>query len=171
MSEASNIKDSKKFEKPTVLLEWVAPERVHIQRGRDYSVRLLIGAVILSFVLVLFKQYSLMLVVVAIAAVVYQINQSAPRMVRYQIYNTYIKVDDEKYEYEDLASFWFSVVGGKTVLKVRTFFHVPHRLDVLLADIPEDTVEETLLKFLPYEEHAEGKVTQFIEELLFPITK
>jgi len=171
---ANDEKDDKKkklYEKPEVLFDWNGPARVHVERDQRYFTTLFIGAIVLAFVLVLFKQYSLMLVVLALAFSIYSLNRFAPKTVHYQILNDSIKLDDDQYYYGDLGVFWFEERADQVVLKIATYLNFPRRIEMVINPSDRDAIEDRLLHYIPYQEVKDGRVHSFIEQLVVPGAK
>lgn len=172
-STQSSVKNSestnKKFVRPEVLFEWSGPAHVHNHREESFFVTLFIVAVGVAFVLVLFKQYMLMLVVFALAFAIYAANKHEPQTVRYQVLTNAVKINDDQYNYSDLANFWFETVGGKTVLKISTNLRVPAYLEFVLQDQEREDLEEVFLEHIPYQEEKDHRMISFIKKMVLPI--
>jgi hypothetical protein len=159
----------KKFSKPTVRMEWVGPARVHFDRDHNFFVTLFVIAVAVSFVLVLFRQYSLMLVVMALAFTIYATNKHAPKQVRYQILNNSVKIDDDQYYYDEMYSFWFEEIGGEMVVRFSLPFGRLSRVEMVIEPGSREAIEDLLLENLPYEEIKTNRIIRYLEHLVLPI--
>lgn len=150
-------------------MEWVGPARVYFDREHNFFVALFVGTMVIGFILVLFRQYSLMLVVMALAFAVYATNKHAPKQVRYQILNNSVKIDDDKYLYTEITSFWIDEVGGQKVLR----FFLPgghlERVEMVIDPAKEEEIEDLILDYVPYEEVKVNRVIRYIEHLVFPV--
>ncbi len=166
--DSSEDKKKKKYEKPTVLFEWYGPARIHVERDKRFFTVLFVGTVIVAFVLVLFRQYSLMLVTFALAFAIYSLNRYSPKTVHYQILNDSIKIEDDQYYYGDLGVFWFVEMEEGLLLRIETFLNFPRRLEMVLDPQDRDVVEDHLLHYVPYQEVKDGKVHTFLEQLIVP---
>jgi len=169
--ESEDEKKKKLYEKPEVLFAWDGPARVHVERDSRYFTTLFIGAIVISFVLVLFKQYSLMLVVLALAFSIYSLNRFSPKTVHYQILNDSVKIDDDQYYYGDLGVFWFAEMADHTVLKIATYLNFPRRIEMIINPADRDGIEDRLLHYIPYQEVKDGRIHSFIEQLVVPGAK
>ncbi|MCA9397266.1 hypothetical protein KC573_00400 [candidate division WWE3 bacterium] len=159
----------RKHEKPRILLEWTGPSRVHVEREHNFFITLFVIAVALGFILVLMREYTLMLVVFALAFTVYAANKHEPKTVTYQITSTEVVVDGQHFPYEELESFWFDEEGGQTVLKIATNSRYSHYVDMVVSPDSREAIEDELLEYIPYQKVDEGRIIGFIRRLVYPI--
>ncbi|MCA9389814.1 hypothetical protein KC571_00235 [candidate division WWE3 bacterium] len=165
----ASTKEERKFQKPELLVEWTGPSHVHNAREHNFFVTLFVASIAFGFVLVLFKQYTLMLVNFALAFTIYAANKHEPQWVTYQILNTSLKIDNDEYYYNNLSHFWFEKIGGKDVLKVRTFEGHPDVIELVIRPEDEEQIEDVLLQNVPYQEEKEHRLITFIKKLVLPI--
>ncbi len=134
------------------LLTWSAPDRPFKRRSREFFTTA--GAfVFLSIVILLFlREWVLILVLIALAFVVYIMATVEPRKVEHKITNRGIVTGKRKYDWEGLGRFWFTEKFGDKILNVETLFGLSRRLLILLGEAKREQVEKILSDYLLFEE-------------------
>lgn len=153
------IVDAKPYDRPKVLASWEAPSRVFRNREPVWFVGFLLLALIVLVLLVLMRQWSLMLAVLAFSVTLIVINVVEPEGREFQITTYGIKIGKSKVRYGELKWFWFEKEADETVLYVSSYVRFPQIFEMPLpkenADQLKAKIEEELLKYLPYHEEGE----------------
>jgi len=147
------------YEKPEVLVNWAAPSRIFKNRQPVWFIGVLILSAIVVALLALAGQWTLLLAIASFTVVLITINIVEPSGQRYEI-NTYgIRINEKFTHYRDLKWFWFETEQEQTALYIATYLKFPYVFEIPLpADDGEkmkDTIQQELLKYLPY--HQEGQ--------------
>lgn len=132
-----------------VLLEWEAPERVFVQRGKKYFQNLFAILFILAAVAVIFREFLLALVLGVLGFFQYALGTTPPGKTKHQITTHCVTTHGHEYPWEELESFWFSETNGETILHIDTKRHYPGRLFLLLGDLEKAKVASVLKRFIP----------------------
>jgi len=149
------VKPQAPFEKPKNLFGWEAPMRAFNQKGLSYLIALGLVAILIIVPLLLLRQFSLSLVVLAGAFVLGVYGRVAPLDSHYEIWTTGVKVGDKLYLYKDLRAFWVKREDGSLILHISTYLSLPYRLTMAVKSEEQEKIEETLIKYLPYQEEKE----------------
>lgn len=164
------VKPEPPFERPRQLVEWQAPPRAFAKKSFSYLVTLFLVSVVLAAFLIVLQQYSFALVILALAFLLGVYGTVEPLDNHYEIWTTGVKVGDKLYSYLDLRTYWVKEEKGVQILHVSTFLNLPHRLMMAVPLDLQETIEEQLLKYLPYHEEAERDflptLDHFIEALV-----
>jgi hypothetical protein len=134
------------------LLSWHAPGRPFKKRKKEYFINILILMLLIEVILFLFAQYTLMLLVVALAFVTYALNTIPPHDFRYKITTEGIMLEDYFYLWQELYDFRFKQVEGVDVLVVSTKAYIPGELVITLGDMHREHIKEIILQYLPFRE-------------------
>lgn len=134
------------------LLEWKAPSRVFKKRDKEYFTTIASIAVLLAIILIFFKEWLLIMVIVALVFVSYVMATVPPEEVEHKITNQGVTTGGKSYKWEDLARFWLGEKHNQKILFVETQIKFPRRLILLLGVTNEAEVKKTLSEYLPYEE-------------------
>jgi hypothetical protein len=107
---------------------------------------------LVSAVLVFFKEFLLVGVILALVFVAYVNSSIKPEEFEHKITNQGLTSGGHTYLWEELREFWLIKKDGKTVLNVDTKVRFPGRLFIVLNDDVVGEVKKTLSKYLPFRE-------------------
>jgi hypothetical protein len=142
------------------LLAWHAPSRPHRKRAKEYYVNSMLIVLALEVILVLFKEYMLMLVIMSVAFVSYALSATEPDPLYCRISTEGIAVGDHYYLWQELYDFYFKQRSGMDILHIRTKTYLPGELILVLGDVTKDQIQQVLLAFLPYREVVHATFTE-----------
>lgn len=135
------------------LLSWTAAGRPFRKRGREYFINIIVIAALVAVILLLFREYMLMLLVGAFVFVCYALNAVAPHDFHYKISTEGVRIEDHVFLWGELYDFYFRQVHGIDVLHVRTRSFYPGELTLVLGDMHKEHIKTVLLPYLPYREY------------------
>ncbi|MFC1727091.1 hypothetical protein ACFL0Y_01065 [Patescibacteria group bacterium] len=135
-----------------ILLDWTSPERLFKKRSREYFTTIGAMAFFLIVILLLSEEWILVVVIIALAFFAFIMATIEPREAHHQITNRGIITGGRQYQWGDLGRFWFEVKFDQKVLYVENRISLPYRLIMILGDISDKKVQETLSQFLLFEE-------------------
>lgn len=134
------------------LLAWSAPGRPFVKRGKQYYSTALLITLLIEFILFLFAQYLLMMVVASLVFLSFALASVPPRNFHYRVSTEGITVEDHFFLWQELYDFYFKKTNGVDVLHVRTHAFIPGELTITMGDIHREHVKEVLLPYLPFRE-------------------
>jgi len=152
--------------KPTLLLNWVAPHRIFIERDTRWFIGLAVLVVTIAIGLVLVREATLALFIIAFGFVLFALNYVKPEMIEYQILSTGIKAGSRLYEWKDLNSYWISQKADQTMLFIKTKLLYPDRLECLLGAEDPHQIDEIMAAKLLYEENSASDFMEFIDGII-----
>lgn len=135
------------------LLEWTAPGRPFVKRGRQYFATALLIMFLIEVILFLFSQYLLMLVVISLVFVSFALASVPPHDFTYRISTQGFFLEDHFLLWKELYDFFFSKQNGQDVLILRTKTFFPGEVVVTLGDLKVEQIKKTLLPYLPFREY------------------
>jgi hypothetical protein len=134
------------------LLVWSAPSRLFRKRNKEYFTTILAIAFLFITILVVMREWLLILVIVALVFVNYVMGSVAPERVEHKLTNRGLETGDKKYPWAKLARFWLETKWDQKVLYVDTKLKFPRRLVLLLGETSEQKIKEIMLQYLPLDE-------------------
>lgn len=134
-------------------LTWSAPGRPYSKKGRQFYLTVMLLAVLFGIILFLISEYTLIVVVFALAFVSIALSYVPPHNFHYKISTEGIKVQDYFYLWQELYDFYFKKIEGQDILIVRTQAFLPGELKISLGEVTRDHVRQVLVNFLPYREY------------------
>lgn len=134
------------------ILEWSAPGRPFKKRSRQYYLTSLLIMLLVEFILFLFSQYLLMLVVASFVFVAFALVSVAPSNFKYRISSEGVTVEDHFFLWQELYDFYFKKREGIDVVHIRTHSFIPGELTLTLGSTNREHVKSALLPYLPYRE-------------------
>lgn len=158
-------------EKIKTLLEWDSLSRLFIPRDKKYFSNLGILILIAGLVLIFFKEFVIILVVLALAFVTYALSTVPPEKIHHKITSQGVVSADHSYGWKELKDFWFTEKDGITILQINTVLRFPARL-IILVDRPatKEKITANLSPFLHFnethQEHWLDKVSSTLAEKL-----
>ena len=135
------------------LLSWTAPGRPFRKRGREYFLNIIIITALVTVILLLFREYMLILLVGAFVFVSYALNAIAPHDFHYQITTEEARIEDHVFFWPELYDFYFKRIQGAEVLHVRTRSFYPGELTLVLGEMHKEHIKTVLLPYLPFREY------------------
>lgn len=135
------------------LLEWKAPGRPFIKRGRQFYLTSLFLMLPVQIILFLFSQYLLMLVVLSFGFMVYAFATVPPHDFHYRISSEGVRIEDHFYLWKELYDFYFKKRSGALTLNIRTHTILPGILIIPITEEEREKIKSTLLPYLPYREY------------------
>jgi hypothetical protein len=134
-------------------LEWDAPARPYIKRGRSYYTYSAVIAILVILISLLAGWFLLIGAILALLFLVYVINFVPPEDVHYKISTQGITINEHFYHWQELNSFWVMKKDGSRLLFVSTQRRFPAVLILVLReDISDEKVQKVVAKFLPFHE-------------------
>lgn len=134
------------------ILSWKAKSRPHQRRSREFYLMIMFITFCVWIILFLFKEWTLMLAVLAVAFLSVVLATIEPHEVEHRITTQAVITGEHAYLYRELYDFWFDEKDGNTVLYLRTYAFFPGVLSLLLGDVEETKVRDVLVKYIPYRE-------------------
>ena len=139
------------------LVSWKSPLRVFKKRDKKHFTNLILAVFLISAVLVFFKEFLLVGVVLALVFVAYVNSTVEPPEFEHKITTKGITSGGHTYLWEELKEFWLDQKGARTVLNIDTKARFPGRLFIVLNEESTEKVKKALSKYLSFRE--EQKVT------------
>jgi len=137
------------------LLTWKALGRPYKKRKREFYLMIVFITICFCVIFYLFKEWMLMLTTISVAFLSIVLYSIPPHEVEHKITTQGVITGDHAYLYKELYDFWFDEKDGNKVLYIRTYAFIPGVLSLLLGDTDEKTVQNTLVKHIPYRELVE----------------
>lgn len=134
------------------LLEWSAPSRLFKKREREYFTTIGAIAFLVCFLLLLFKEWMLIVVIIAFVFASYVMSTIAPDEADHKITTLGIVSGGKRYDWDKLKRFWFGEKWGQRILFADTMITFPRRLILLLNGASETKIRKILSEYLPEEE-------------------
>ena len=156
------------------LLAWHAPGRPFKEKGREFYVNSFLILLFLEVILLLFREYLLMLVLGSLVFLAYALSAVPPRAMFYKISSEGIMVEDHFYLWQELYDFYFKTQHGQEMVHIRTKWFVPGELVLVLGEVSKNHVRDVLLPYLPYREYVKPSFTEKTGDWLsntFPLEK
>lgn len=149
-------------------LVWQGPEHVTKQRGADWF--LVVGIVTLSLAIstLIFGNvlFAVLIVVASFALTLFALRE--PAIVTFSLTPQGLVVDDKKYPFAVLESFWITEPEGESArLVFQSGAVLMHHLVIPLQKVDVDEVRNYLLDYIPEEEIYEPLSHQIMEYLGF----
>lgn len=166
VAQKSSLKTKEEKEVVRTLLSWKAPARPFRKRTRDYYLTIAAIVFFVCVILLFFKEWLLIGVILSLTFVTYVLGTVPPREVEHKITTEGIVSHERAYLWEELFDFWFSEALGQKILNINTRRALPGRIFLLLGDLEEGKVRQVLAKYLPYREVPEKGWTEKAGEWL-----
>lgn len=152
--------------KGNVLLEWKAPERVFVKRGKKYFKNLFAILLILAAVAIFFREFVLAALFGGIGFLQYVLGTVPPRGTKHKITTSGLRTLGHTYSWKELTRFWFGKSGGQTILHIETTHFYPRRITLLLGEEKEEKISSLLMRCIPLEEQPpEDPLEKFFTKL------
>ncbi len=144
--------EEQKSDEIQTLIAWKAPLRVFKKRDKQHFTNLIMVVFLLSAVLIFFKEFLLVGVILALVFVAYVNSSIEPEEFGHKITTQGLTSGGHTYLWEELREFWLTEKDGKTVLNIDTRVRFPGRLFIVLNDEVVGEVKKSLSKHLPFRE-------------------
>lgn len=149
------------------LITWHAPEHLTTEKKSDWY--WVVGIITLSIVAVCFifgQIITGIFVIVAVSALILHVSHP-PQVIKYEINDRGIMVDDTLYSFLSLESFWIphDEWPPRLILKSRKTL-VPF-IVIFINEVDPEEVREVLLKYIAETEHHEHLLKHLLERLGF----
>lgn len=135
--------------KEVELLSWSSDSRVFDPKNTQWFLGLFALAFIFVIIFAIMQEFMLILVTVGLVFVLYALARVAPMKVQHTIYNTGVKSASRMYLWKELNSFWIYDHKGVTLLRLDTKHHFMRTIEIILEDISQDEVGNTMVQYLP----------------------
>lgn len=139
------------------LISWKSPLRVFKKRDKKHFTNLIMVVFLISAVLVFFKEFLLVGVILALVFVAYVNSSVEPPEFEHKITTKGITSGGHTYLWDELSDFWLVKKDGRTVLNIDTKVRFPGRLFIVLNEESVEEVRQALSKYISFRE--EQKVT------------
>lgn len=136
------------------LFSWTAPSRPHRKRSRSYYTTIFILITLTCLIAFLFGEKLFIGALLAFTFVVYVLAFIPPNEIEYKISTQGITIGDHFYHWQELDSFWITEKDGFKILYIPTYMYFPSVLMLVLANVNEEEVKKTVVRFLPFQEIA-----------------
>jgi hypothetical protein len=144
--------EEKKTPEIQTLITWKSPLRVFVKRDKKHFTNLIMAVFLISAVLVFFKEFLLVGVILALVFVAYVNSSVKPPEFEHKITTKGLTSGGHAYPWEDLGDFWFVKKNGRTVLNIDTKVRFPGRLFIVLNEERVEEIKQNLSKYLPFRE-------------------
>lgn len=134
------------------LLSWHAPGRPFRVRSKAYYINMLLILLPLEVIFLLFGQYMLMLVGIALAFFYFALTTVPPHDFRYKLSTEGIMIEDYFFLWQELYDFYFKQIDGNDCIIIRTKAYLPGELTISLGEMHKEQVKMILLPYLPFRE-------------------
>jgi len=134
------------------LVSWKSPLRVFKKRDPKHFANLILVVFLICLVLIFFKEFLLVGVVLALVFVAYVTSHIEPPELEHRITTRGLTSGGRTYLWEELKEFWFTKKDGRTVLNIDTKLRFPSRLFVVLDEEKAEEIRRFLSKYLPFRE-------------------
>jgi len=144
------------------LLEWEAPERLYVKRGKTYFKNLFTLLGVLAAVAIFFKEFLLAGVLASFGFLQWVLSAHPPRIGHHVITNRGIRTHGHDYPWEELKEFWFAEHAGQMILHVDTKTAYPGRLYLVLGKVGKEEITDVLRNYLPHQLQAKEDLMEKI---------
>ena len=149
--------EEEKREEIKTLISWKSPLRVFIKRDKKHFTNLVLVVFLISLVLIFFKEFLLVGVILALVFVAYVNSSVEPPEFEHKITTHGLTSGGHNYPWEELKEFWLVKKDGRTVLNIDTKVRFPGRLFIVLNEESAGEVRQALSKYISFRE--EPKIT------------
>lgn len=115
-----------------------------------YSKSLTTISIIVGVILLIMQQFFVLLLLGSIAFFIISLKKVSPEVVKYEISNHGIKIDDSMYYWSKLRRFFFLQKEKNEVIAVDTTIGFPGRLYIAFDNNDREKVKQLLEKYLHY---------------------
>lgn len=134
------------------LYSWKSPQRVFVPRNRKWFIYIILIVLLMSLILLFFRQFITIAPLLAIAFVAYVLSSVPPEDTEHHITTQGITSSEHSYLWEELADFWFTQKNEQTILHIDTYLNFPRRLIILIGEGNKDEIKGLLVRYIPFRE-------------------
>lgn len=167
------VKPERPYERAVATVTWEGHSRVFKNRQPVWFVGVIVLGVVVSILLLISQQWTLLLAIAAFVITLILINVIEPQNQNYAINPYGVKIGKKEYKYPDLKWFWFEEEADLTTLFIGTYLQLPPVLEIPLPLSPskelKEQIEDELLKYLPYHEEGEHNWLNSIDTVVAQI--
>lgn len=147
------------------LLVWKSPARPFKPRDREFYTTA--GSIIflVCVILLFIKEFLLIMVLMALAFLVYILSTVKPEEVDHKITTRGIVTVQKAYPWEQLGRFWFETKFHDQVLMIENFVGLPTRLMLLIHEPDKKQIEALLKQYLIKEKPEKTQIEKAAEWL------
>lgn len=149
------------------IISWNAPEHYHVEKQSDWYWAVGIITLAIAAVAIIFGNVipGIFVIVAAVALVLHAAR--TPRMIRYEVNDRGIAMNDVLYPFLSLESFWIphDQSPTKIILKSRKMF-MP-LIIVHIDEVDPEDVREVMLTYIAETEHHEPILKHILEKIGF----
>lgn len=140
---------------PSYYVSWEAPEYLHFEKTRNWTLTLFAGGAAIAIILIAMNNYSGAVVMALATFVVYLLGHREPRHLNHKITPIGIEIDGRVFLFDELQSFWllYHPPVKELILRSKKAFMPLIHLQLDYAD--PNKIREILLDFLPEKEEEE----------------
>lgn len=134
------------------LYSWQSPQRVFVPRNRKWFVYIILIVLLMSLILLFFRQFITIAPLLAIAFVAYVLSSVPPEDTEHHITTQGVTSGGHSYLWEELADFWFTQKNEQTILHIDTYLNFPRRLIILIGQGNKEEIKGLLARYIPFRE-------------------
>lgn len=149
-------------------LSWKAPE--HPVKDRDANWFITVGVIAFSIALsaIIYGNilFAILIVIAIFTLILFVVKK--PRILTFTLTPEALLIDEERYPYASLESFWILYKNGSsTKLIIQSKKLLVHHLTILIEEIDPEDIKKHLSQYLPEEEVYEPLTQQIMDYLGF----
>lgn len=134
------------------LYSWKSPQRVFVPRNRKWFVYIILIVLLMSLILLFFRQFITIAPLLAIAFVAYVFSSIPPEDTEHHITTQGITSSEHSYLWDELSDFWFTKRNEQTILHIDTYLNFPRRLIILIGGGDKEEIKGLLAHYIPFRE-------------------
>jgi len=149
------------------LISWDAPEHLHIEKTNDWYWSVGIITITAASLAIIFNNFvfGILILVAAFALVVHAAKK--PKMVRCEINDRGIVLDDILYPFLTLESFWIDAHEQPSKILVKSHKTFMPFIVIYIEEVDPEHVREILLNYIAETEHQEPFSLKLLEKFGF----
>jgi len=144
--------EEEKNEEIKTLVSWKSPLRVFKRRDKKHFTNLIMVVFLISGVLIFFKEFLLVGVILTLVFVTYVNSTVEPPEFEHKVTTRRLISGGHTYPWEELKEFWLVQKDERTVLNVDTNVRFPGRLFIVLNKEVVEEVQSNLSKYISFRE-------------------
>ena len=144
--------EEEKNEEIKTLVSWKSPLRVFVKRDKKHFTNLIMVVFLISGVLIFFKEFLLVGVILTLVFVTYVTSTVEPPEFEHKITTKGITSGGHTYPWEELKEFWLVQKDGQTIINVDTKVRFPGRLFIVLNKEIVEEVRTSLSRYISFRE-------------------
>ena len=144
--------EEEKNEEIKTLVSWKSPLRVFVKRDKKHFTNLIMVVFLISGVLIFFKEFLLVGVILTLVFVTYVTSTVEPPEFEHKITTKGITSGGHTYPWEELKEFWLVQKDGQTIINVDTKVRFPGRLFIVLNEEIVEEVRTSLSRYISFRE-------------------